>query len=342
MDTSDYRFCIAPMMDWTDQHERYLLRLISRRARLYTEMVTTGALIHGDRSRFLAHSHEEHPVALQLGGSEPDAMARCAALGQAAGFDEININVGCPSDRVQAGRFGACLMREPGLVADCVRAMLKEVSIPVTVKCRIGVDEQDAFEDLRRFVDLIANAGCTVVIVHARKAWLSGLSPKQNREIPPLHYDRVYSVKSCFPELTVVINGGITKLEAAQAHLQHVDGVMVGREAYQNPWHLSKVDAEIFSEPQNQQSRWDVLQSYKSYIRSELEKGVPMKRLARHLLGLFQGQPGARVWRRKLSEQAFRYGAGLDAIEAAEEALRPIFDAPGRSEDSPLLQQVAQ
>lgn len=325
-DGSPYRFCIAPMMDWTDRHERYLLRLISSRARLYTEMVTTGALIHGDRDRFLGHADAEHPLGLQLGGSEPADLARCAVIGQTAGFDEININVGCPSDRVQAGRFGACLMLEPDLVATCFSAMQGAVSIPVTVKCRLGVDEMDRFDDLIRFVDIVAGAGCAVFIVHARKAWLSGLSPRENREVPPLQYDRVYALKERYPELTVVINGGITRVDEAIAHLKRVDGVMVGREAYQNPWSLARVDEILFDYAPDLKSRFDVLERYKTYMDTQLQKGVPLKRLARHLLGLFQGQPGARIWRRALSDAAFRAGADLTAIESAEDQLDAVLE----------------
>lgn len=325
-DGSPYRFCIAPMMDWTDRHERYLLRLISSRARLYTEMVTTGALIHGDRDRFLGHADAEHPLGLQLGGSEPADLARCAVIGQTAGFDEININVGCPSDRVQAGRFGACLMLEPDLVATCFSAMQGAVSIPVTVKCRLGVDEMDRFDDLIRFVDIVAGAGCTVFIVHARKAWLSGLSPRENREVPPLQYDRVYALKERYPELTVVINGGITRVDEAIVHLKRVDGVMVGREAYQNPWSLARVDEILFDYAPDLKSRFDVLERYKIYMDTQLQKGVPLKRLARHLLGLFQGQPGARIWRRALSDAAFRAGADLTAIESAEDQLDAVLE----------------
>lgn len=325
-DGSPYRFCIAPMMDWTDRHERYLLRLISSRARLYTEMVTTGALIHGDRDRFLGHADAEHPLGLQLGGSEPADLARCAVIGQTAGFDEININVGCPSDRVQAGRFGACLMLEPDLVATCFSAMQGAVSIPVTVKCRLGVDEMDRFDDLIRFVDIVAGAGCAVFIVHARKAWLSGLSPRENREVPPLQYDRVYALKERYPELTVVINGGITRVDEAIAHLKRVDGVMVGREAYQNPWSLARVDEILFDYAPDLKSRFDVLERYKIYMDTQLQKGVPLKRLARHLLGLFQGQPGARIWRRALSDAAFRAGADLTAIESAEDQLDAVLE----------------
>ena len=325
-DGGPYRFCIAPMMDWTDRHERYLLRLISRQARLYTEMVTTGALIHGDQERFLGHADAEHPLGLQLGGSDPADMARCAVTGQAAGFDEININVGCPSDRVQAGRFGACLMLEPDLVATCFSAMQAEVSIPVTVKCRLGVDEMDRFDDLIRFVDTVAEAGCTVFIVHARKAWLSGLSPRENREVPPLQYERVYALKERYPELTVVINGGITRVDEAIAHLKRVDGVMVGREAYQNPWSLARVDEVLFDCVPDSKSRFDVLERYKTYMDTQLQTGVPLKRLARHLLGLFQGQPGARIWRRALSDGAFRAGADLTAIESAEHQLDAVLE----------------
>ena len=321
-----YRFCIAPMMDWTDRHERYLLRLISRRVRLYTEMVTTGALIHGDRERFLGHADAEHPLGLQLGGSDPADMARCAVIGQAAGFDEININVGCPSDRVQAGRFGACLMLEPDLVARCFSAMQAQVSIPVTVKCRLGVDEKDQFDDLIEFVETVAGAGCSVFFVHARKAWLSGLSPRENREIPPLQYERVYALKERYPELTVVINGGITEMDQVIGHLEKVDGVMVGREAYQNPWSLARVDETLFDGLPDGKSRSDVLDRYKQYMESQLKNGVPLKRMARHLLGLFQGQPGARVWRRALSDEAFRGGTDLSAIERAEQQLDSVLE----------------
>ena len=325
-DGSPYRFCIAPMMDWTDRHERYLLRLISSRARLYTEMVTTGALIHGDRDRFLGHADAEHPLGLQLGGSEPADLARCAIIGQTAGFDAININGGGPSERVQAGRFGACLMLEPDLVATCFSAMQGAVSIPVTVKCRLGVDEMDRFDDLIRFVDTVAGAGCTVFIVQARKAALSGLTPRGNREVPPLQYDRVYALKERYPELTVVINGGITRVDEAIAHLKRVDGVMVGREAYQNPWSLARVDEILFDCAPDLKSRFDVLERYKIYMDTQLQKGVPLKRLARHLLGLFQGQPGARIWRRALSDAAFRAGADLTAIESAEDQLDAVLE----------------
>ena len=321
-----YRFCIAPMMDWTDRHERYLLRLISRRVRLYTEMVTTGALIHGDRERFLGHADAEHPLGLQLGGSDPADMARCAVIGQAAGFDEININVGCPSDRVQAGRFGACLMLEPDLVARCFSAMQAQVSIPVTVKCRLGVDEKDQFDDLIEFVDTVAGAGCSVFFVHARKAWLSGLSPRENREIPPLQYERVYALKERYPELTVVINGGITEMDQAIGHLEKSGRCDGGAGGLSEPWSLARVDETLFDGLPDGKSRSDVLDRYKQYMESQLKKGVPLKRMARHLLGLFQGQPGARVWRRVLSDEAFRGGADLSAIERAEQQLDSVLE----------------
>ena len=313
-------------MDWTDRHCRRFWRTLTRHTRVYTEMVTTGALIHGDRERFLGHADAEHPLGLQLGGSDPADMARCAVIGQAAGFDEININVGCPSDRVQAGRFGACLMLEPDLVARCFSAMQAQVSIPVTVKCRLGVDEKDQFDDLIEFVDTVAGAGCSVFFVHARKAWLSGLSPRENREIPPLQYERVYALKERYPELTVVINGGITEMDQVIGHLEKVDGVMVGREAYQNPWSLARVDETLFDGLPDGKSRSDVLDRYKQYMESQLKNGVPLKRMARHLLGLFQGQPGARVWRRALSDEAFRGGADLSAIERAEQQLDSVLE----------------
>ena len=312
------------MMDWTDRHDRYFLRLISKRARLYTEMVTTGALLHGDVDRHLRFDVAEQPVALQLGGSEPEDLAKSARLGEQWGYDEINLNCGCPSPRVQRGTFGACLMLEPDLVANCFSAMQAAVSIPVTVKCRLGVDEMDHVNDLIRFVDTVADAGCKVFIIHARKAWLSGLSPRENREIPPLQYHRVYALKERYPEFTIVINGGITRIDQAAAHLKRVDGVMVGREAYQNPWSLAEVDQMLFDDTPTHQSRLDELEAYKTYMRGELENGVPLKRLARHLLGLFQGQPGARTWRRALSDSAFRSGADLTAIEAAQNSLDTV------------------
>lgn len=316
------RFCVAPMLDWTDRHERYFLRLISRHAVLYTEMVTTGALLHGDSHRFLRHHPAERPLALQLGGSDPGEMTACARLGEAAGFDEININVGCPSDRVQSGRFGACLMAEPQRVADCVAAMRAAVSVPVTVKTRIGIDHRDSYEALLEFVTTVAQAGCRSFIVHARKAWLQGLSPKENREVPPLHYDRVYRLKQDLPGLEIVINGGIKTLEAAERHLQQVDGVMMGREAYQNPYVLAEVDRRLYGDPHPVPTREEVVQALIPYIERELAEGVYLSRITRHILGLFQGQPGARAWRRHLSEHAHRPGAGVEVLTQALAAMQ--------------------
>ena len=305
------------MLDWTDRHERYFLRLISKHAWLYTEMVTTGALIHGDYERHLKFNHEEHPVALQLGGSDVENMTTCAKMAEDYGYDEVNINVGCPSDRVQKGAFGACLMAEPELIADCVAAMQQAVSIPVTVKNRLGIDDQDEQESLRRFISTVADAGCQTFIVHARKAWLKGLSPKQNRDVPPLNYDLVYAVKREFPELEIIINGGITTLDACQQHLQSVDGVMVGREAYHNPYHLIKVDAMIYDDAHPTATRLQILQQYIEYVEERLSEGVFLKHMTRHILGLFQGQVGAKAWRRHISEQAHKAGAGIEVLHEA-------------------------
>lgn len=311
------RFCIAPMMDVTDRHMRFLLRLISRRAMLYTEMVTSGALLHGEKSRFLAHHPAEHPVALQLGGSEPDALAACAVLAEKAGFDEVNLNVGCPSDRVRSGRFGACLMAEPRRVGDCIAAMRAGTSLPVTVKTRIGIDQRDSFGALLEFVDTVAENGCTTFIVHARKAWLNGLSPKQNREVPPLRHDVVHQLKRERPALEIVINGGIRTLDEAQAQLAAVDGVMLGRAAYQNPHLLAGVDERFFGESVAPASQYQIVREYLPYVDAQLSDGVPLPRMTRHLAGLFSGLPGARGWRRHLGEHARRPGAGAEVIEAA-------------------------
>jgi len=311
------RFSIAPMLDWTDRHCRYFLRQLSRHTLLYTEMVTTGAIIHG-KGDYLAYSEEEHPLALQLGGSDPQALAQCAKLAEERGYDEINLNVGCPSDRVQNGRFGACLMGDAQLVADCIKAMRDVVSIPVTVKTRIGIDDQDSYAFLCDFIETVSGKGeCNEFIIHARKAWLSGLSPKENREIPPLDYPRVYQLKRDFPHLTLSINGGIKTLEEAQTHLQHVDGVMVGREAYQNPGLLAKVDREIFGSTEPEPCPFAVVRSMYPYIEKELAKGTYLGHVSRHMLGLFQGIPGARQWRRYLSENAHKAGAGVSVIEHA-------------------------
>jgi len=311
----DWRLAVAPMMDWTDRHCRYFHRLLSPHARLYTEMVTSAALVRGKQLRLLEHSQQEHPVALQLGGSEPGELAIAARYGADAGYDEINLNVGCPSDRVQSGRFGACLMREPTLVGDCVKAMRDAVAVPVTVKCRIGVDDQDDYADLQQFTEAMIGAGVEVLVVHARKAWLQGLSPKENREIPPLNYERVYRLKREFPELVIVINGGITAVDEVQAHLAQVDGVMLGRTAYHDPYVLAKVEAALYGEPLP--TREDVLLRLRPYIEAELARGTALKHISRHILGLYQGEPGARGFRRRLSEGAHLPGAGWSLIEQA-------------------------
>ncbi len=301
------------MMDWTDRHCRYFHRLLAPDALLYTEMVTSGAVIHGDRERLLGFDEAEHPVALQLGGSDPDDLAQSAVIGAGFGYDEINLNVGCPSDRVQSGRFGACLMAEPELVADCLAAMRDAVEVPVTVKCRIGIDDQDDEEDLSRFVETVAARGCRTVIVHARKAWLEGLSPKENREIPPLDYQRVYRLKEQFPQLEIVINGGITALEAIGEHLERVDGVMLGRAAYQNPYLLSRAQARVFGGPEPQ-AREEYVRRLLPYLERQLDRGTALKHVTRHVLGLFQATPGARLWRRHLSENAHRPDAGIEVM----------------------------
>ena len=311
------RFCIAPMMDWTDRHDRVFLRKFSKQILLYTEMVTSAALQHGDANYLLKHNHEEHPVALQIGGSSLAELAYGAKLGEKAGFDEINLNVGCPSDRVKAGSFGACLMAKPKLVADCVDAMANAVKVPVTVKCRTGIDDLDSQSRLLEFIATVSSAGCRTFIIHARKAILSGLSPKENREIPPLHYGRVLSVKENFPELEIVINGGITTFSDANCFLRTVDGVMIGREAYQNPFFLAKVDEYFFNSPAIRKERAEYLEEYIPYIESELKKGTPLKHMTRHLLGLFKGQKGGKQFRRHLSENAHRENAGIEVIANA-------------------------
>ncbi len=313
----DHRFCIAPMMDWSDRHCRYFWRLLTRRAVLYTEMVTTGALLHGDRERFLHFNAEEHPVALQLGGSNPAELAECARFAEAQGYDEVNLNCGCPSDRVQSGMFGACLMAQPALVAECVAAMGEACDIPVTVKHRIGIDDMEDYAGMLDFVDALAAAGCRTFIVHARKAWLQGLSPKENREIPPLHYDYVYRLKQERPELEIIINGGITSLEACREHLAEVDGVMLGREAYHNPFMLAQVDQALFGDAAASPGRRDVIARLLPYVREQLAQGTSLHHMTRHILGLYQGVPGARRFRRHLSEHAFKPDAGLAVLEDA-------------------------
>ena len=319
-------FCIAPMLDWSDRHCRFFWRLLSKRAVLYTEMITTGALLHGDAERHLAFDQREHPLAVQLGGSDPQDLAATARLCEDAGYDEINLNVGCPSERVKKGAFGACLMNEPELVADCVSAMREAVDVPVTIKCRIGVDENDSFEALCHFVQLGAEAGCNTYIVHARKAWLSGLSPKQNREIPPLNYPRVFQLKRDFPALEIILNGGLTTLDACTDAMQHLDGVMLGREAYQNPYLLNDVDELLFNEPSTSAfSRLEIAHQYAEYIADQLERGVRLNHMTRHILGLFNGMPGARKWRRYISENAHKPGAGIETYRAALETMSEVI-----------------
>ncbi len=314
--------CVAPMMDWTDRHCRYFHRLLSPHALLYTEMVHAHAVVRGDREHLLGYDAFEHPVALQLGGSEPAALANAARVGEEFGYDEINLNVGCPSDRVQAGRFGACLMREPSLVADCVAAMRAAVRVPVTVKCRIGVDEQDEDAHFREFIDTVASAGCEIFLVHARKAWLSGLSPKENREVPPLNYQRVFDLKRERPELTVVLNGGITKVDEARAHLTRVDGVMLGRAAYHEPYLLAELEQALFAPNSELPSRESVLDRLKPYAQAMLAREERLSYLTRHIVGLFQHLPGARAFRRVLSEQAHQPRADWSVIEQALAAMR--------------------
>jgi tRNA-dihydrouridine synthase A len=321
------RICIAPMMDWTDRHDRYFLRLITRHARLYTEMITADALLHGDRDRLLRFDAAERPLALQLGGSDPQKLARCARIAADWGYDEVNLNVGCPSDRVQSGRFGACLMAEPTLVAECVAAMQAATPLPVTVKTRLGIDELDQYAHLHGFVATVAQAGCRVFIIHARKAWLQGLSPRENREIPPLHYDRVYRLKQDFPGLEIVLNGGVTTLDEAAGHLEQVDGVMLGRAAYQNPYLLAEVDARFYGDPAAAPTRLEIVERLLPYVERELAGGTALKHIARHILGLFQGQPRARAWRRHLAEHAHRAGAGVEVLQAALAHVQPALDA---------------
>ncbi|RLQ23204.1 tRNA dihydrouridine(20/20a) synthase DusA [Seongchinamella sediminis] len=315
--TTSRRFSIAPMMDWSDHHCRFFWRLLSRQALLYTEMVTTGALIHGDRERFLHYNAEEHPVALQLGGSKPADLARCARWAEEWHYDEVNLNCGCPSDRVQSGMFGACLMAQPLMVADCVRAMCEATELPVTVKHRIGIDDMESYQQMLDFVAPVAEAGCGVFIVHARKAWLQGLSPKENREIPPLNYPWVYRLKRDLPQLEIIINGGIQTLDQCQQHLAQVDGVMIGREAYQNPWLLAEVDAELYGMDKTVISRDDVILQLLPYVERQLARGAHLNHITRHILGLYQGVPGARKFRRHLSENAYKKDAGIGVLTDA-------------------------
>ena len=315
-----HRLCVAPMMDWTDRHCRYFHRLLAPSALLYTEMVTTGAIEHGDKNRLLDFNPEEHPVALQLGGSDPEALANCTRIAADWGYDEVNLNVGCPSDRVQRGRFGACLMKEPELVRDCLVAMGEAADVPVTIKTRLGVDDLYRYDYFRDFVGLLSEAGVSTFIAHARRAWLSGLSPKQNRDVPPLDHDWVYRLKREMPQLTVVINGGVESLSAAEAPLAHVDGVMVGRAAYHDPWLLAECQGR-FAGGGQPATRADVIEPMSAYLETCVARGIPVKHITRHVLGLFQGQPGAKVWRRYLSENAYRQDDNVNILFQAREAM---------------------
>jgi tRNA-dihydrouridine synthase A len=304
------------MMEWTDRNCRYFLRLISKRTFLYTEMVTAEAVLYGDRERVLGFDEAEHPVGLQLGGSDPRTLAEAARIGADFGYDEINLNIGCPSDRVQSGRFGACLMAEPKLVRECVASMAAS-GLPVTVKCRIGIDDQDAEESLDRFIDEVAKSGCSTFIVHARKAWLDGLSPKENRDVPPLDYDRVHRLKQRRPELEIILNGGIEAFATAKAELAHVDGVMLGRAAYADPYLLAEVDGALFGDAKTPPSRFAVLDAFRPYVEDQLARGVRLNAMTRHILGLFHGQPRARAFRRHLAENAHLEGAGVGVLDEA-------------------------
>lgn len=315
------RFTVAPMMDWSDTHCRYFWRLLSKKAVLYSEMVTTGALRHGDRARFLQFNPCENPLALQLGGSDPQALAECARMAEDWGYSEVNLNCGCPSDRVQNGMIGACLMAEPDLVAECIAAMIAAVKIPVTVKHRIGIDDMEDYAGLTDFVSKVAAAGCTTFIVHARKAWLKGLSPKENRDIPPLQYDKVYQLKHDYPQLEIVINGGITTLPQCQELLQHVDGVMLGREIYSNPYLLAEVDRTFYGMSDPVVTRTEVIAEFMQYCDEQIAKGVKLSHMSRHILGLYQGLPGARRFRRVISERAHRTDAGIEVLQDALSAM---------------------
>ena len=315
------RLSVAPMLDWTDRHCRVFHRLLAPHARLYTEMVHANAVLLGDRTRLLGFDPVEHPVALQLGGSEPALLAQAARIGAEWGYDEVNLNCGCPSDRVQAGRFGACLMREPALVADCVAAMASAVRIPVTVKCRLGVDDEHDYDRFRGFVEAVAAAGCGTFVVHARNAWLQGLSPKENREVPPLRYEWAWRLKRERPDLQVLVNGGIATVEQARAQLQHADGVMLGRAAYHDPYELHRLDVALYGGEARE--RAGLLRALRPYVERQLSSGVALKHITRHVLGLFHGQPGGRAFRQVLSEGAHRDGAGWELVERALAATGP-------------------
>ncbi len=329
----DRRFTLAPMMEWSTSDCRTFWRLLTKKAVLYSEMVTTGALLHGDKARFLDYNACEHPLALQLGGSNPKDLTECSRIAEDWGYDEVNLNCGCPSDRVQNGMIGACLMAEPNLVAECIAAMQNAVKIPVTVKHRIGIDDMEDYEGLVKFVNTIAETGCKTFIVHARKAWLKGLSPKENREVPPLQYDKVYQLKQDFPHLEIIINGGITTLEQSQQLLEHVDGVMLGREAYANPYLLAEVDQKIYGASNPVISRNEVMAGFIAYCEEQLANGTRLNHLTRHILGLYQGLPRARQFRRILSEQAHKPGAGIEVLQQALEVLNevPLADTAGQT-----------
>ncbi|CAH9014971.1 tRNA dihydrouridine(20/20a) synthase DusA [Candidatus Nitrosacidococcus sp. I8] len=311
----NHKISVAPMMGWTDRHCRYFLRLISYHVLLYTEMVTTGALIYGDQKRFLTYSNQEHPIALQLGGSNPKDLALCTRMAIDYGFDEVNLNVGCPSPRVQSGSFGVCLMKEPDLVAECVSEMVQISPIPITVKTRIGVDHYDSYEFLSQFIAKIAQAGCSTVILHSRKAWLHGLSPKENREIPPLCYETVYRIKQDFPQLRIVLNGGVITLEDTRTHLTQVDGVMIGRAAYHNPYLLSRVDHTLYDHDHPIPTRHEIIEAFLPYIERQLKQGTKLATIVRSTLSLFQGMPKGRIWRRSLS--GIPYDSGISVVQAA-------------------------
>jgi tRNA-dihydrouridine synthase A len=336
-------FCIAPMMDWTDRHCRYFHRLLTRRALLYTEMITTGAVLHGNRVRLLGYNPCEHPLAVQLGGSDPRALAESARICADLGYDEVNLNVGCPSDRVQEGRFGACLMAEPELVGDCVAAMKAAVSVPVTVKCRLGIDDQDPEQALDSLTRAVTAAGADRLIVHARKAWLEGLSPRENRDIPPLDYDRVYRLKRAYQQLVIVINGGVMSVEQAAEHLRHVDGAMMGRAAYQEPWRLLAVDSQLFGDRPAFATPMAAAEALIPYIERELGHGTRLHAIVRHVLGLFHAVPGARAFRRHLAVHAVKPGAGADVFREALALVGDRFTAPDSAyaEGAPRVSALA-
>lgn len=319
IDLPNRRFNAAPMMDWSDKHCRYFWRLLTKSAVFYTEMITTGALLYGDHSHLLNFNQEEHPLALQLGGSDPAALARCATMAEDWGYDEVNLNCGCPSDRVQNNMIGACLMGEPELVAECIARMSDAVKIPVSVKHRIGIDDMEDYEGMANFVSTVASAGCKTFIVHARKAWLKGLSPKENREIPPLQYDKVIQLKRDFPQLEIIINGGINSLDQCENLLENVDGVMLGREIYSNPYLLAEVDQRIYGKRDIRPTRGQVMEQFMRYCEEQIANGVRLNHMTRHILGLYQGIPGARAFRRVISEEAHKNDASIDVLKRAVE-----------------------